>query len=84
MRWQPPSVAEHAASLVGMVTRWSLAAVSDQRGGSRWTARARLRSGYRAQNGPGWEAAVLEAYGADPDPVRTEFYRALWDRSGLT
>jgi len=34
--------------------------------------------------GPGWESTVLEAYGADPDPARTEFYRALWDRSGLT
>jgi kanamycin kinase len=28
--------------------------------------------------GPGFEDALLDAYGVDPDPVRTEFYRALW------
>ncbi|GGM00479.1 hypothetical protein [Nakamurella endophytica] len=29
--------------------------------------------------GPGHEAAVLEAYGVEPDPVRTAYYRLLWD-----
>lgn len=29
--------------------------------------------------GPGFENAVLEAYGIEPDPERTAFYRALWD-----
>jgi kanamycin kinase len=29
--------------------------------------------------GPGWEDALLEGYGIEPDPVRTDFYRALWD-----
>lgn len=29
--------------------------------------------------GEGWEPTLLEAYGIDPDPVRTGFYRLLWD-----
>ncbi|WP_432563418.1 phosphotransferase [Kineococcus sp. SYSU DK003] len=29
--------------------------------------------------GPGWEATFLAAYGVDPDPVRTDYYRRLWD-----
>ena len=29
--------------------------------------------------GPGWEQALLDAYGIDADPVRTAYYRLLWD-----
>lgn len=29
--------------------------------------------------GPGWEEALLEAYGVCPDPGRTAYYRLLWD-----
>jgi kanamycin kinase len=29
--------------------------------------------------GPGWDNALLEAYGVAPDPVRTSYYRLLWD-----
>lgn len=29
--------------------------------------------------GPGWEPLLLAAYGVDPDPVRTRYYRLLWD-----
>lgn len=29
--------------------------------------------------GPGWEPALLDAYGIDPDPERTAWYRLLWD-----
>lgn len=29
--------------------------------------------------GPGWEQVLLDAYGIDPDPVRTAYYRLLWD-----
>jgi kanamycin kinase len=29
--------------------------------------------------GPGWEQELLAAYGVDPDPVRTDYYRLLWD-----
>lgn len=28
---------------------------------------------------PGWEEPLLEAYGIGPDPVRTRYYRLLWD-----
>jgi kanamycin kinase len=28
--------------------------------------------------GPGWEGAVLDAYGIDPDPELTRYYRLLW------
>lgn len=28
--------------------------------------------------GPGWEHTLLDAYGIDPDPHRTDFYRRLW------
>ena len=29
--------------------------------------------------GPGWQDAFLAAYGIDPDPVRIDYYRRLWD-----
>lgn len=29
--------------------------------------------------GPGWEVRYFAAYGIDPDPARTTFYRRLWD-----
>lgn len=29
--------------------------------------------------GPGWEDTLLTAYGVDPDPQRTAYYRLLWD-----
>jgi len=29
--------------------------------------------------GPGWEDELLRAYGVAPDPVRTAYYRLLWD-----
>lgn len=29
--------------------------------------------------GPGFEQPLLDAYGIDPDPVRTAYYRLLWD-----
>lgn len=29
--------------------------------------------------GPGYEDALLDAYGISPDPVRTRYYRLLWD-----
>jgi aminoglycoside phosphotransferase len=31
--------------------------------------------------GPGWEEPLLEAYGIEPDPERTSYYRLLWDLS---
>lgn len=29
--------------------------------------------------GPGWDDELLDAYGVDPDPERTAYYRLLWD-----
>lgn len=29
--------------------------------------------------GSGWEGAVLDAYGIEPDPERTAYYRLLWE-----
>jgi kanamycin kinase len=29
--------------------------------------------------GRGWEELLLATYGVDPDPVRTAYYRLLWD-----
>jgi kanamycin kinase len=31
--------------------------------------------------GPGWEDPLLAAYGVEPDPERTAYYRLLWDLS---
>lgn len=28
--------------------------------------------------GPGWEPRLLAAYGVEPDPIRTAYYRLLW------
>lgn len=30
-------------------------------------------------DGPAWEGFLLDAYGIDPDPVRTAYHRLLWD-----
>lgn len=29
--------------------------------------------------GDGWQGPLLDAYGIDPDPERTEYYRLLWE-----
>ncbi|NLU72229.1 aminoglycoside 3'-phosphotransferase [Streptomyces sp. HNM0575] len=29
--------------------------------------------------GPGWEEPLLDAYGIEPDPARTAYYRLLWE-----
>jgi kanamycin kinase len=29
--------------------------------------------------GPGWDTALLDAYGVEDDPERTRYYRLLWD-----
>lgn len=31
--------------------------------------------------GPGWQPVLLSAYGIEPDPRRTSYYRLLWDLS---
>jgi kanamycin kinase len=50
---------------LGVADRWADLAVAT------WSATGNY--------GPGWEAALLEAYGVAPDPDRTRYYRLLWD-----
>ena len=49
---------------LGVADRWADLAV------------ATLATGWNY--GPGWEVPLLTAYGVDPDPVRTGYYRRLW------
>lgn len=50
---------------LGVADRWADLAV------------ATLATGWNY--GPGWEEPLLAAYGVAPDPVRTDYYRRLWD-----
>ena len=45
----------------------------------RWADLAVATWSTRWNYGPGWESALLEAYGIEPDPERTAYYRLLWD-----
>jgi kanamycin kinase len=47
--------------------------------GDRWSDLAVATWSLSWNFGPGWEDTLLEAYGVDPDPVRTAYYRLLWD-----
>jgi kanamycin kinase len=50
---------------LGLADRWADLAVAT------WSAEWNY--------GPGWEGVLLDAYGVGPDPVRTQYYRLLWD-----
>jgi aminoglycoside phosphotransferase len=50
---------------LGVADRWSDLAIAT------WSAQWNY--------GPGWEGALLHAYGVTPDPERTRYYRLLWD-----
>lgn len=45
----------------------------------RWADLAVATWSVRWNFGPGWEAALLDAYGVAPDPDRTRYYRLLYD-----
>lgn len=45
----------------------------------RWADLAVTTRSVTRRYGPGLEDVVLEAYGVGPDPVRTTYYRRLWD-----
>ncbi len=45
----------------------------------RWADLAIATWSTRWNYGPGWEHPLLEAYGVTADPVRTAYYRLLWD-----
>ncbi len=47
--------------------------------GDRWADLAIATWSAGWNYGPGWEARLLEAYGMELDPVRTAYYRLLWD-----
>lgn len=47
--------------------------------GDRWADIAVATMSLDWNYGPGWQEEFLRAYGVDPDPVRTAYYRALWD-----
>jgi len=44
----------------------------------RWADLAVATWSTRWNYGDGWEERLLEAYGVEPEPVRTEYYRLLW------
>jgi kanamycin kinase len=45
----------------------------------RWADLAVATYSLKWNYGPGWEGRLLEAYGIEPDPERTHYYRLLWD-----
>lgn len=47
--------------------------------GDRWADLAVATWSTEWNYGPGWERPLLDAYGVDPDPERTAYYRLLWD-----
>ncbi|MGN7949783.1 phosphotransferase [Microbacterium sp. 22215] len=47
----------------------------------RWADIAVASMSTRWNFGPGWEDALIEAYGVEPDRERLEYYRRLWNES---
>ena len=47
--------------------------------GDRWADIAVAAMSTEWNFGPGWEGAVLEGYGIEPDEARMAFYRDLWN-----
>ncbi len=47
--------------------------------GDRWADLAVATWSTAWNYGPGWEDALIGAYGVEPDPVRTAYYRLLWE-----
>jgi kanamycin kinase len=50
-------------------------------GAARWADIAVATWSAEWNYGPGWEPLLLDAYGVQPDPERTRYYRLLWDLS---
>lgn len=60
--------------------RWVGHVDLDQLGvADRWADLAVATRATEWNYGPGWEDELLRAYGIAPDPVRSAYYRALWD-----
>lgn len=47
--------------------------------GDRWADIAVAAMSTEWNYGPGWEDALIEAYGIEPDRARLSFYRELWN-----
>ncbi|MCR2808675.1 MULTISPECIES: aminoglycoside 3'-phosphotransferase [unclassified Microbacterium] len=67
-------------TLVGDDGRWTAHVDLGALGvGDRWADIAVAAMSTVWNYGPGWEDALIEAYGVAPDPTRLAYYRELWD-----
>ena len=67
-------------TLIGDDGRWSGHVDFGTMGvADRWADLAIATLSTQWNYGPGWEQAVLDAYGIGPDEERTSYYRVLWD-----
>ncbi|MDH4352663.1 MAG: aminoglycoside 3'-phosphotransferase [Actinomycetota bacterium] len=69
----PNTVLDDAGHVTGHVDLGSLG-VAD-----RWADLAVATWSLAWNFGPGWDDTLLDAYGVAPDPLRTAYYRLLWD-----
>ena len=68
-------------TLIGDDGRWSGHVDFGEMGlADRWADLAVATWSTEWNYGPGWEPALLDAYGIAPDPERTRYYRLLWGR----
>jgi kanamycin kinase len=66
-------------TLIGDDGRWSgHVDLRDLGVADRWADLAVATWSTEWNYGPGWERALLDAYGIGPDPERTHYYRLLW------
>jgi kanamycin kinase len=67
-------------TLIGDDGRWSAHVDLGQLGvGDRWADIAVASMSTEWNYGPGWEDALIEAYGVPPDRQRLTYYRDLWN-----
>jgi aminoglycoside phosphotransferase len=67
-------------TLIGDDGRWSgHVDLGDLGVADRWADLAVATWSTTWNYGPGWETALLDAYGVAPDPARTRYYRLLWE-----
>jgi kanamycin kinase len=67
-------------TLIGEDGRWLAHVDLGQLGaGDRWADIAVASMSTEWNYGPGWDDALIEAYGVDPDRPRLSYYRELWN-----
>lgn len=67
-------------TLIGEDGRWLAHVDLGQLGtGDRWADIAVAAMSTEWNYGPGWEDALIEAYGIEPDRARLSYYRELWN-----